>query len=98
MSFYRLQGDMGAVGLEPTETEVEGFTVVCLTKIHNLPQSLQQQPKQVTPYLQVVNYGICCRFLLVNVPPLSHEHLSRSDCPFRKAKEGISSQKLQYCT
>ena len=48
---------MGAVGLEPTETEVEGFTVVCLTKIHNHPQSPQQQRKRVTIFCQLSTMG-----------------------------------------
>jgi len=54
---------MGAVGLEPTETEVEGFTVVCPTKFRNHPHSLQQQQQLVTFILKVVNYGASCRFL-----------------------------------
>ena len=54
---------MGAVGLEPTETEVEGFTVACLTKIYHYPHTLQQQRQRVMVLLVVVDYGASCRFL-----------------------------------
>ena len=47
MDYKNVQKD-GATGLEPVETEVEGFTVTCHTIILNLPQSLQQQRQLVT--------------------------------------------------
>lgn len=69
---------MGAVGLEPTETEVEGFTVVCLTKFHNLLHTLQLPRMPLVSRMIVVDYGTSCSFLQANVPPLSHHRDSQS--------------------
>jgi len=38
---------MGAVGLEPTETEVEGFTVLRHSTLHNAPQIITAEQLEV---------------------------------------------------
>ena len=45
---------MGAVGLEPTETEVEGFTVLCATTSYNTPPIITTTPLKVYMNLFVV--------------------------------------------
>jgi hypothetical protein len=69
---------MGATRLELAETEVEGVTVVCRTKIYNHPHSLQQKHEDFTTSLTVVNHGERCRLLEANVPPASQALLSRT--------------------
>ncbi len=63
---------MGAVGLEPTETGVEGFTVVRSTKIHHYPQSLQQKYQCFMERTLVVENANYCDKMQAIIPLSSH--------------------------